>query len=343
MGLKDATLQKQLDAIRYKNQELANLNENLIEKDNTIFTLRGKILELNNILSLSEEKQISQQSKILTQEREISSLSEISESEKQQSLKTIKQMELRSSQTLEQVALLTNEIDIEMTGNQDASVQFTTHHPGDPNSWSYGEIIDVDFNPHIEFHDYAIEWTPYSIKWFVDNIEVYSQNQNIVDDLIYPQKIMMNLWSAVWIDWVGVWDPGTMPVNSYYNFVKYYEYTPGEGSDGSNNDFTLSWIDEFDSVDITRWEEATHGFNGNNCQFDPVNVICHDGKLILIVSDISYILGDVNNDMILNIIDIIHIVNMILNFEDIINVADYNQDNSINILDLIFIIDQILG
>ncbi len=28
---------------------------------------------------------------------------------------------------------------------------------------------------------------------------------------------------------------------------------------------------------------------------------------------------------------------MILNFEDIINVADYNQDNLINILDLIFI------
>ena len=112
LGLKDATLQEQLDAIRYKNQELANLNENLIKKDNTIFTLRGKILELNNILSLSEEKQIAQQSKILTQEREISSLSEISESEKQQSLKAIKQMELRSSQTLEQVALLTNEIDI---------------------------------------------------------------------------------------------------------------------------------------------------------------------------------------------------------------------------------------
>jgi len=66
--------------------------------------------------------------------------------------------------TPDEWGLLTNEIDIEMTGNQDASIQFTTHHPGDPNSWSYGEIIDVDFNPHIEFHDYAIEWTPYSIK-----------------------------------------------------------------------------------------------------------------------------------------------------------------------------------
>ena len=112
LGLKDATLQEQLDAIRYKNQELANLNKNLIEKDNTIFSLRGKILELNNILSLSEEKQIAQQSKIFTLEKEISSLSEITELEKQQSLKTIQEMELRSSQTLEQVALLTNEIDI---------------------------------------------------------------------------------------------------------------------------------------------------------------------------------------------------------------------------------------
>ena len=112
LGLKDATLQEKLDAIRYKNQELANLNKNLIEKDNTIFNLRGKILELNNILSLSEEKQIAQQSKIFTLEKEISSLSEITESEKQQSSKTIQEMELRSSQTLEQVALLTNEIDI---------------------------------------------------------------------------------------------------------------------------------------------------------------------------------------------------------------------------------------
>ena len=112
LGLKDATLQEKLDAIRYKNQELANLNKNLIEKDNTIFSLRGKILELNNILSLSEEKQIAQQSKIFTLEKEISSLSEITESEKQQSSKTIQEMELRSSQTLEQVALLTNEIDI---------------------------------------------------------------------------------------------------------------------------------------------------------------------------------------------------------------------------------------
>jgi len=235
---------------------------------------------------------------------------------------------------------LVNEIDIEFTGNLNNSVQFTSHHPG---PWSLTQIIDVNYNPHEEFHNYALEWTPYNIKWFVDGIELYSQSQDIVDDLTYPQKIMMNLWSAVWIDWVGEWDNATMPVNSYYDFVKYYEYTPGDGFYGSNNDFTLSWIDNFDNFDSAKWEEATHSFNSNYCQFDPINVIYHNGQMILIVSDTDYLLGDVNQDMVLDIVDIVRIVNMILSLEDIINVADYNQDNLINIVDLIIIIIQILG
>ena len=33
LGLKDATLKEQLDAIRFKNKELTRLNQNLINKD----------------------------------------------------------------------------------------------------------------------------------------------------------------------------------------------------------------------------------------------------------------------------------------------------------------------
>ena len=58
--------------------------------------------------------------------------------------------------TPDEWSLLTNEIDIEMTGNQNSSIQFTTHHPGTPNSWSYSEIIDVGFNPHSEFNQYQM-------------------------------------------------------------------------------------------------------------------------------------------------------------------------------------------
>jgi len=111
LGLKDASLQDQLEAIRFKNQELARLNTNLIQKDSTIFDLRGKIIELNNILSISEETQLSQKSQILTLEKNLQTLQEESGVQKEISLKKIQEMELQSSQTLEQVSILSTEID----------------------------------------------------------------------------------------------------------------------------------------------------------------------------------------------------------------------------------------
>ena len=111
LGLKDATLQDQLKAIRFKNQELSRLNTDLIKKDSTIYDLRGKIIELNNILSITEETQTSQKSQILSLEKNIQILKEESGTEKEISLKKIQEMELRSSQTLEQVTILSSEID----------------------------------------------------------------------------------------------------------------------------------------------------------------------------------------------------------------------------------------
>ena len=64
-----------------------------------------------------------------------------------------------------------NEIDIEFTGNLDNSIQFTTHHPG---PWSSTQIYELDFNSHTEYHNYAFEWTPTYVKWFVDGIEVFA-------------------------------------------------------------------------------------------------------------------------------------------------------------------------
>jgi len=136
LDLKDKTLLDQLDLIKNKNVELAKLNENLIQKDTTIFDLRGKILELNSILSLGQETQLSQQAEIKTLSQKISILeSEKNESvsreveienlklkidnlekEKQEifeaSNKDILEAQLRASSTLEQVEFLANEIEI---------------------------------------------------------------------------------------------------------------------------------------------------------------------------------------------------------------------------------------
>ncbi len=111
LGLKDASLNEQLDAIRFKNEELARLNKDLLQKDNTIFNLRGKISELNNVLSLSEEKQKQQLEKLELLQNQIVSLEEENQAQKETSLDEIEKMEIQASKTLEQVEILSNQID----------------------------------------------------------------------------------------------------------------------------------------------------------------------------------------------------------------------------------------
>jgi len=105
-----------------------------------------------------------------------------------------------------------NEIDIEMTGNLDNSVQFTTHHPY---LTSVTDIVPTPFNPHTTMVDYAIEW-----------------------------------------------EPTAMPGMSRYDYVKYYAYTPGTGNAGTSNNYTLEWVDDFDTLDATRWDQSEDGSVG---------------------------------------------------------------------------------
>ena len=111
LGLKDATLQEQLEAIRSKNQELAKLNKNLINKDKTIFDLRGKIIELNNVLSISDEKRIEQELEIAILKGTIQNVESQRVNENEISSNQIKEMEIESSQTLEQISILSSEIE----------------------------------------------------------------------------------------------------------------------------------------------------------------------------------------------------------------------------------------
>ena len=58
---------------------------------------------------------------------------------------------------------------------------------------------------------------------------------------------------------------------------------------------------------------------------------------------ISYLLGDLNDDEIINIMDIIEVVNIILNNDYFNVIADLNQDGENDILDIIAIVDIILS
>lgn len=182
------------------------------------------------------------------------------------------------------------EIDIELLGVYDRVVDFNTI------TWGQDSHIRqhyVSFNPHEDYHTYGFEWTPDYVSWFIDGEEVYRQVGAHIDSLHYSQKIMMNIWNPVYDDWVGAWNPEILPRFSYYDYVSYAAYTPGEGDTGSDSNFTFMWKDDFDAFDYNRWEKSDdHTWGGNQSLFIDDNIHYENGNMILCLtttSDIGYV------------------------------------------------------
>ncbi len=179
-----------------------------------------------------------------------------------------------------------NEIDIEVLGRWENIINMNTITPGQSSHLREGYI--ENFTPHTEYYDYAFEWTPTYVAWFVNGEEYYRQDlprHSYIATLKYAQKIMMNLWVPVYEDWVGKWNDDIIPRFAYYDHVAYYEYSPNGGDYGTDKAFKFKWRDDFDAFDSNRWEKATHGFSGNRVRFEPRNVIYKDGKMILCLTN----------------------------------------------------------
>ncbi|MCX6168497.1 MAG: family 16 glycosylhydrolase [Ignavibacteriales bacterium] len=177
-----------------------------------------------------------------------------------------------------------NEVDIEIMGRYNNDVQFNTITAGAANHVRHQY---VNFNPALDYHTYAFEWTPEYIAWFIDGTEVYRQTGDHVKTVTRAQKLMMNIWCPIYTNWAGVWNDALLPGFGFYDWAAYYKYSPGTGNYGTGNNFTLDWKDEFNSFDDTRWEKGDHGFNGNKSSFIPDNIVFAEGKLILCLTDKS--------------------------------------------------------
>ena len=75
--------------------------------------------------------------------------------------------------------------------------------------------------------------------------------------------------------------------------------------------------------------------NGISCEFALDDIFWDEG-------DIENLLGDINNDGFINIVDIVTIVNIIIENGEYNTTADYNNDGIINIIDIIAIVNVII-
>jgi beta-glucanase (GH16 family) len=115
------------------------------------------------------------------------------------------------------------EIDVlEILGHQPQKAYFTHHFLNDQRQHKShgGSWIGPDFSA--DFHDFAVEWSPERIVWFVDGVERFRSEDSIPRTRMY---MLINL--AVGGDWPGAPDAETVfPATFDVDYVRVYEKIP---------------------------------------------------------------------------------------------------------------------
>lgn len=110
-----------------------------------------------------------------------------------------------------------DEIDIEFLGDDTTKVQFNYYTSG---VGHHEYVYHLGFDASEDFHEYAFDWQPDSITWYVDGRPVYRATDNIPS---HAGNIMMNLWNVADsnADWAGKFDPYYLPVYAEYKWIGY--------------------------------------------------------------------------------------------------------------------------
>ena len=117
-----------------------------------------------------------------------------------------------------------DEIDFEFLGKDSHTVQLNYLTSG---VGHHEKIIQLGFDAAADFHDYAIEWKPGRIRWYVDGKLVYETGPG-ADLPVNPGRIYFSLWSgsSKVDDWLGHFTY-TKPVSAEVSRARFIPDSPG--------------------------------------------------------------------------------------------------------------------
>jgi len=111
-----------------------------------------------------------------------------------------------------------DEIDIEFLGKDTTRVQFNYFKNG---IGGHEQVIDLGFDAAQDYHVYAFDWQPDSIKWYVDGVLKHAVAGSPSTLPSTPGKIIVNIWNGTGVDaWLGPYD-GANPLYADYDFIRY--------------------------------------------------------------------------------------------------------------------------
>ncbi len=120
------------------------------------------------------------------------------------------------------------EIDIEHLGNLPRSIQYNliSSPAGDGNNRLYQPfVVHFDYRPSEEFHDYAIEWKPEGITFYVDGVYSHKLVQARIQ---HAARLRMNAWptNSAETNFAGPLDTNAIPCEAQYEWMAAYAYQP---------------------------------------------------------------------------------------------------------------------
>ena len=131
-----------------------------------------------------------------------------------------------------------------------------------------------------------------------------------------------------------------------------YNFTLSSSEDGTILGFTLTGT----NIPAGSGDLLVATFDNNNtdqifdlCLSDPVFSDTNANGVSVTLGDCvemdfsSSLLGDINDDGVINILDVVVLVNIVLGIEDEIPAGDLNSDGVINVLDVVILVNMILG
>jgi beta-glucanase (GH16 family) len=178
----------------------------------------------------------------------------------------------------EQPGSFWEEVDIEIFGKNNAQSWQSNIITGTATARiTYEATHSHDFSFGDDFHIFALEWTPASLTWYVDDMSVRTEDSEQAAALVSPAQLRFNLWASDDPAWVGPWNDAILPVFMHVDWVEYYAWNDADGGFESER----LWRDDFDTFDSTRWAKADWTFDDNRADFIPENAYVQNGLLVL--------------------------------------------------------------
>lgn len=125
-----------------------------------------------------------------------------------------------------------NEIDIEHLGNSSKTSQLNCMvFSGTPTAacttsvtpTQDPQVVDLGFDAETAFHQYDIEWTPTSVKFFIDGNLLRTWTAN-VSRLKLPLNILLTIWASNSASWAGALNTSSAPTSAEVDWIKVYNW-----------------------------------------------------------------------------------------------------------------------